>query len=107
MVSFGRGVDPKDLVKDLTRILDEASARARRDIYVTSGHRKGDMRCHARGKAVDIRIETSQDRYAIVRGLLLSGVNRIGIYSSHVHADICESYEDYEEEVLWLGGESK
>ncbi len=88
MVNYGPGVDPKNLVYDLRRILGEVSQWARQDIYITSGHRAGDMRCHAKGKAVDIRITTSQERYAIVRGLLLSGCNRIGLYSAHVHAAI-------------------
>lgn len=42
---------------------------------------------HTRGKAVDIRCNTSANRYKIVRAALLCGVCRIGVGKTFVHLD--------------------
>ena len=42
---------------------------------------------HLTGHAVDLACTESGNRYSMVRGLILAGFNRIGIYSQHIHAD--------------------
>lgn len=46
---------------------------------------------HTRGKAVDIRCNTSANRYKIVAAALGCGVRRIGIGKTFVHLDNDES----------------
>lgn len=46
---------------------------------------------HTRGLAVDIRCNTSANRFKIVAALLSVGFNRIGIGKSFVHADVDSS----------------
>lgn len=42
---------------------------------------------HCRGKALDIRCNTSENRYKIVKAALQCGVKRIGIGATFVHLD--------------------
>lgn len=42
---------------------------------------------HLTGNGVDLACNDSQMRYAMIKGLLGAGFNRIGIYSAHLHAD--------------------
>lgn len=57
-----------------------------------------DNSTHLIGKGADILTPTSAMRYKVVSGLLSAGFTRIGIYSSHVHAD---DYAEYSQEVIW------
>lgn len=42
---------------------------------------------HTRGKAVDIRCNTSENRYKIIRAALECGICRIGVGSNFIHLD--------------------
>lgn len=42
---------------------------------------------HTRGLAVDIRCNTSANRYKIIRAALECGINRIGVGKTFVHLD--------------------
>jgi uncharacterized protein YcbK (DUF882 family) len=42
---------------------------------------------HLTGNGVDLACSDSQTRYAMIKGLLGAGFNRIGVYSAHIHAD--------------------
>ena len=42
---------------------------------------------HLTGNAVDLACSDSRARYSMLRGLMLVGFNRIGIYAGHLHAD--------------------
>lgn len=42
---------------------------------------------HLTGNGVDLACNDSQTRYAMLKGLLGAGFNRIGVYSAHIHAD--------------------
>lgn len=55
---------------------------------------------HMKGLAVDIRCNTSANRFKIVFGLLTAGFKDIGIYKGHVHVEIDK---DSTEPVLFLG----
>lgn len=54
---------------------------------------------HMRGKAVDIKSETSQDRFEITGQALDQGFKRIGIGHKIVHLDIDETLP---QNVAWL-----
>jgi len=67
---------------------------------ITSAFREGDLGCHGRGLAVDIRCWESKKRMLIFRALTKAGFCRIGLYNRHVHADKCVERPS---DVLWLG----
>lgn len=54
---------------------------------------------HTLGRAVDIRCNTSKNRFLVVNALLKAGFKRIGIAKTFVHADDSEAHD---QEVLWL-----
>lgn len=85
---------------DLLDMLQEARTEAGVPFVITSGYRPGDDGAHGRRLAVDIRCSESRPRFRILRGLILAGFNRIGIYDQHIHAD-CDP--DLDQEVVWLG----
>lgn len=78
--------------------LDKARYIAGCQFRITSSWREGSHN-HS-GTAVDIACGNSMDRFAIVRGLILAGFQRIGVYDKHVHADLAG---DRPVKVLWLG----
>ena len=93
----------------LLEMLDEAREEAGVPFIITSGVRKpkknqkaggADDSAHMRGLAVDISIPNSHARYKILRGLILVGFHRLGIYDLHIHADCDESLDP---EVAWHG----
>ena len=53
---------------------------------------------HTRGLAVDIRCNTSANRYRIIRAALLCGIRRVGVGSSFVHLDVDPSLP---QDVIW------
>ena len=53
---------------------------------------------HTRGRAVDIRCNTSQNRYKIVSAALACGIRRIGVGKTFVHLDNDESLPQH---VIW------
>jgi len=56
---------------------------------------------HTKGVGVDLKCKDSSTRFAIVRGLLAVGINRIGVYEDgHVHCDVSRNHPQY---VMWLG----
>ena len=97
------------LDRELCARLDQARHHANTPFILTSTLRSPERAlgvensAHLTGKAVDIRITDSTARFKIVRGLILAGFTRIGVYDKHAHADIDESKP---QEVMWLG-ESK
>lgn len=55
---------------------------------------------HTIGKAADIKVNDAKHRYAIVKALIESGFNRIGVYRTFVHADLSKEHPG---EVIWCG----
>ena len=70
--------------------------------YRSVAHEKAQGRsgnsAHTRGKAVDIRCNTSANRYKIVWAALSCGVRRIGIGKTYVHLDADPAKA---QEVIW------
>lgn len=104
---YAEGVEEGELSEKLREKLQMAEIFSRREFLITSGFREGDDRCHGVGDAVDIACVDSTDRLPIVRGLIRAGIGRIGVYTTHIHADVCEAENGFPENVLWLGGASK
>lgn len=107
---FKRCVPPcslQDMDQQLMRQLDNARHQAgipfvlnscfRSVAYEKSKGRKGTS-SHTRGKAVDIRCNTSANRMKILRALLDNGFKRIGIGKTYIHADIDTSLA---QNVVW------
>ena len=87
----------KNLDANLVSMLDNAREIAGIPFIITSGFRTerhnaevgGDPHsAHLSGLAVDLRCQCSDDRFDILRGLLGAGFKRIGVYETHIHADI-------------------
>ena len=95
-------MDPEFISK-----LELARAASGVPYKITSGWREKseDSKAHHFGKAVDIRAKTSAHRMAILRGLILAGFTRIGVYYStgHVHADTNTVEDGFPQNVLWVG----
>lgn len=43
---------------------------------------------HLKGEAVDIAVNSSRDRFVIMKGLIFAGFNRIGVGRDFIHADV-------------------
>lgn len=87
----------KGLDLELCAMLDRARGLAGVPFEITCGLRTPDQNAalaesvkdssHLTGNGVDLACADSATRYNMLRGLLLAGFNRIGIYSLHIHAD--------------------
>ena len=89
--------------------LDRARHEAGVPFKITSGRRTSEQNekvtgvagsSHIKGLAVDLACSDSRTRYRIIRGLVMAGITRFGVYSKHIHAD-ADSSKD--QEVVWLG----
>ncbi|WP_373002188.1 D-Ala-D-Ala carboxypeptidase family metallohydrolase [Sulfurimonas sp.] len=43
---------------------------------------------HLKGLAVDIALDSSSDRFKIIKSLIVHGFNRIGVYEDFIHVDV-------------------
>jgi uncharacterized protein YcbK (DUF882 family) len=55
---------------------------------------------HLSGMAVDLKCSTSSERFKMLKALLMVGINRLGVYDRHIHADV-DSTKD--QSVIWVG----
>ncbi len=99
------GIVEEELDPFLIRDLKRAEFFARHEFEITSGYREGDERCHGERRAVDIACTDSGHRFTFLGALLRAGFVRIGVYTAHIHVDVCGN--GFPQEVLWLGGASK
>lgn len=69
--------------------------------YRSPEHDKGrsGTGAHTLGRAIDIRCNTSRNRFLVVNALLKAGFKRVGIAKTFVHADDSEVHA---QEVVWL-----
>ena len=71
--------------------------------YRSLAHDRGKGRsrtgAHTLGRAVDIKCNTSRNRFLIVNALLKAGFKRIGVAKTFIHADDSETHD---QEVMWL-----
>lgn len=54
---------------------------------------------HIRGKAIDIDVVNSEQRYDLISLAIMKGIRRIGVAEDHVHLDLDESLS---QNVLWV-----
>ena len=54
---------------------------------------------HLTGNAVDIKADSSGNRFKIIEALLCAGFNRIGVYDTFIHVDNDQSKP---KKVLWV-----
>ena len=86
--------------------LDEAREYAGIPFVINSAYRspshpesiKNPTSSHIKGLAVDIRCNTSRNRFIILNALLAVGFTRIGIAKTFIHVDL--SF-DKSQEVIW------
>jgi hypothetical protein len=81
--------------------LDVARGIAQVPFKINSDYRE-DSKAHYNGRGVDISATDSKTRFAIVRGAIRAGINRIGVYDRHVHLDD-EQEPTHPERVMWIG----
>jgi hypothetical protein len=102
----GRGINY--MSSDLLRLLYPARTKADVPFPINSAFRCqrhndaiGGVKdsAHCLGYAVDIRCDNSGDRFKILRGLILAGFKRIGIYDWGLHAD-CDPSKP--QGVIWI-----
>ena len=93
-INFVRGLDLASLHAGIPFII--------RSGYRTKAHNKivGGVAnsSHLKGVAVDISCLNSEQRYIIVKSLLMVGFNRIGIGKNFVHVDLDQ---DKPQNVIW------
>ena len=87
----------KGLDLELCAMLDRARGLAGMPFQITCGLRTQAQNdalsesvkdsAHLSGHAVDLACNDSTLRYNMIRGLLLAGFTRIGVYKNHCHAD--------------------
>lgn len=56
---------------------------------------------HLTGKAVDIYCDNSNTRYKIIKGLIMTGFNRIGVGGHFIHTDIDG---EKTQKIMWVYG---
>lgn len=97
------------LEKELVDKLNSARHVAGVPFIITSGKRTPESNAgaggvesssHISGLAVDLRVSDGSTRFAIVKGLLAAGFNRIGLYDLHCHVD-CDTSKP--QNVIWVG----
>lgn len=79
---------PDEMDSQLLVRLEWARHEADIPFKITSSFRAGDPGEHGKGRAVDIACTTPWQRYRILDALLSADFTRIGIYPSHIHADV-------------------
>lgn len=96
-----------DMDGEFLALLDRVRERAGIPLVLNSAYRSRSYEyakgrtgnsAHTRGKAVDIRCNTSANRMAIVRAALECGITRIGIGKTYVHIDCDRSLA---QNVIW------
>ena len=89
--------------------LDSARDDARVPFKINSGYRcdehdkaEGGKGNHNTGKAADIAVASSRQRYLILSALIEMGFQRIGIGQNFIHVDSCTDEDGKPTEVVWL-----
>lgn len=95
-------MDPAFLAK-----LDQVREKAGIPLVLNSAYRSPEYErskghsgtgAHTLGAAVDIRCNTSANRYKIVKAALSCGIRRIGIGKTYVHIDVSRQHA---QDVIW------
>ena len=87
-----------DTARDVAGIPFVLTSAYRSPEHARSKGRSG-TGAHTVGRAIDIRCNTSRNRFLVVNALLKAGFKRIGVGKTFVHADDSETHD---QEVSWL-----
>ena len=103
------GVECFDKMQPTTLdMLDKASELAKVPFTINSSFRTKEKNeaikgaknsAHLRGYAVDIKCNSSIDRFKIIEALLKAGYNRVGVASNFIH---CDNDPSLAAGVIWL-----
>ena len=96
--TYFRPEEVQGLDLELVAMLDRARGLAGKPFQITCGLRTQSENdalpesvkdsAHLTGNAVDLACADSELRYAMLKGLILAGFTRIGVYTDgHIHAD--------------------
>lgn len=86
----------QDMEQGLMDMLDDVRARAGIPLVLNCAYRsrahdmamgRSGNSAHTRGRAVDVRCNTSATRFKIVKAALAAGFTRIGIAKTFIHLD--------------------
>lgn len=101
-------VEKYKLLPELWAMLDRARGLAGVPFSINSGKRTTAQNkkvggvsdsAHLTGEAVDIKCTNSEQRYAILKGLMEAGFTRIGLGKTFVHADISKTLH---QNLIWF-----
>ena len=105
-----RGLETEFIAK-----LEKARHEAGIPFIITSGKRTAEANstaggvqdsAHLQGRAVDLRSTSSSSHFKIVKGAILAGIRRIGVYRgsdgspTHIHLD---QSTELPQDVMWMG----
>ena len=90
-------LDTLDKIRERAGIPLVLNSAYRSPAYERSKGRSG-TGAHTLGVAVDIRCNTSANRYKIVKAALACGIRRIGIGQTYVHIDASRQHA---QDVIW------
>ena len=98
----------KGLDLELCAMLDRARGLAGVPFIITSGLRTqehndsipGSVKdsSHITGNGVDLFCNDNEKRFAMMRGLIMAGFTRIGVYKNHLH---CDNSLTLPQKVMW------
>lgn len=100
----------QDMDQELMYMLDAARDYAQIPIVLNCAYRsvawdksKGRLgtSAHTLGKAVDIRCNSSTNRYKLIVALIEAGFNRVGIAKTFIHVDM-SGPPRHSSDVVWL-----
>lgn len=91
-------IDKLDMAREIARIPFVLTSAYRSSRWDVERGRSG-TGAHTLGMAVDIRCNASDNRFAIIYGLLMAGFSRIGIDKGFIHAD---DSPQHTQRVVWL-----
>lgn len=88
---YRKAMDPDalvafDLVRDKAKVRMDVTSGFRCEAYNAKINGSTNS-AHLRGKAIDVAIRSSSDRYRILEAAFAVGINRIGIGQDFVHLD--------------------
>lgn len=89
--------DANDMKDDFLIRLDRARCISNVPYVITSGYRcrrhnatlprASNNSAHLRGYAADVLVASDEERWLILKGLMLAGFTRLGVYGGHIHVD--------------------
>ena len=87
-----------DMDGEFIALLDRVLNSAYRSGAWELSHGRTGTSAHTKGQAVDIRCNTSANRYKIIAAALRCGIKRIGVAHTYIHLDNSKTHA---QDVIW------